>query len=164
MPIYYAIDVLNLLDSVDSLDTTDWSKISPNISPIKVNTRNINIFGHSQGGDVVLTALSVSGLGSRVRFPFNAGSIWAGCFLPRLEQAMLYGSMGSTAQAFLAGDNSWTASATGKDGSVNPNFVFSYPPDWIEYPDNTNDKWTWQHNTWHLKSVEEALIVKFDKM
>jgi len=88
-PIYYGIDVLNLLDSVDSLDMIDWTQISSNISKVKVNTRNINIFGHSQGGDVVLTALAVSGEGSKVRLPLNAGAIWAGCFLPRMEQAML---------------------------------------------------------------------------
>lgn len=163
-PIYYGIDVLNLLDSVDSISTIDWSGISENITPVKVNTQYINIFGHSQGGDAILTALAVSGEGSKVRIPLNSGAIWAGCFLPRIEQAKLYGPMGSSTQAFLAGDNTWTGTATGKDGSINPNFVFGFPPDWIGSPDNKNNQWTWQQKTWPLASVEDSLIVKFDQM
>ena len=77
---------------------------------------------------------------------------------------MLYGPMKSTAQAFLAGDNSWTGGSIGKDGSINPNFVFGFPPDWIVHQDNQDNQWTWQQKSWSLNSVEEALIVKFDQM
>jgi len=72
--------------------------------------------------------------------------------------------MGLTTQAFLAGDNYWTGNSKGIDGSINPNFVFGFPPDWIVHPDNQNNQWTWQQKTWPLPSVQEALILKFDQM
>lgn len=163
-PMFYTIDVLNLLAGMSTLESIDWQTVNNLQSEIKIDTSNINITGHSQGGDVVLTALAVSGEGSTITTPFNAGSIWAGCFLPPLEQALLYGPMGNTAQAFLSGDGTWTASAVGKNGEINHNFRFAYPADWIGTPDNSANNWTWQKDTWGVTSVKESLIPRFNTM
>jgi hypothetical protein len=133
----------------------------PNLA---INSQNVNIFGHSQGGDMVLTTLAVTGENATISQTLNAGSIWAGCFLPRTEQLALYGPMGSTTEAFLSGDNTWTTNAIGKNGEVNYNFVYPYPADWIGTPDNSKNTWTWQKSTWSTVSVEVALNKKLTQM
>lgn len=163
-PVFYTIDALNLLSGISSLEQINWLNVNEQQAEFKVNTNNINITGHSQGGDVVLTALAVSGEGSTITTPFNAGSIWAGCFLPPLEQSLLYGPMGNTTDAFLSGDGTWTASAVGKNGEINHNFRFAYPADWIGTPDNSANNWTWQKDTWSVTSVKESLISRFNTM
>ena len=66
-PIFYAIDVLNLLEGVQSLAEIDWRAHSySEADNFTVDLSRINIAGHSQGGDAVLTALAIAGEGSRV--------------------------------------------------------------------------------------------------
>ena len=162
-PIFYAIDVLNLLEGVQTVETIDWADWGhPN--PVQIDTGRISIAGQSQGADAVLTALAVSGEGSSVRNALVAGSIWSGCFGPRLEQAAIYGPMASTLEAFMSGDGSWTGTATGRDGSVNPNFVFGWPSDWIGTVDTTSPEWTWQAETWSVATVAEVLQTRYDGM
>ncbi|TRX56769.1 alpha/beta hydrolase [Thalassomonas sp. M1454] len=163
-PMFYTIDALNLLAGIPSLEQINWQDVNLQQEQIKINKSKINITGHSQGGDVALTALAVSGEGSTIETPFNAGAIWAGCFLPPLEQALLYGPMGNTTEAFLSGDGTWTASAIGKNGEINPNFRFAYPPDWIGTPDNSNNDWSWQKDNWAEESVKASLTKRFNIM
>ena len=70
--------------------------------------------------------------------------------------------VGLSPEAFLSGDGSWTGRAAGEDGQVNPNFIFGYPPDWIEDPNPT--KWTWQKETWTAPTVRGAIEISTRKM
>lgn len=158
-PIFYAIDVLNLLDGVQSLEDIEWPDEQP---PITINPRKIFLAGHSQGGDVALNVLAVAGEGSKVKNQIRSASIWSGTFPDRITQANTYFPMQSTSEAFTSGDGSWTGTAIGADGSVNPNFIFGYPSDWIETPDPSI--WTWQNKTWFHSSVADALQSKFGEM
>lgn len=162
-PMFYAIDVLNLLDGLDSLEAIEWSDWGVD-HPIRIDRKRIGISGHSQGGDAVLTALAVSGEGSAVANPLSAGSIISGCFGPRMEQVEVYGPMANTLEAFMSGDASWTGTATGRDGTVNPEFVFGYPPDWIGTVDTKSPEWTWQAQTWSVPGVAESLELKYSEM
>jgi dienelactone hydrolase len=163
-PAWYAIDVLNLLDGIGSLESAEWREAAETAAPLRLDRDRISISGHSQGGDAVLMALAVSGEGSSVRLPLAAGSIWSGCFAPRVEQAAVYGPMAETLEAFMSGDGSWTGSAVGRNGSVNPDFVFGYPPDWIGTVDTRSPEWTWQADTWSTPTVEASLRRKFNEM
>jgi dienelactone hydrolase len=163
-PLFYSIDVLNLLAGIESINNMSWFSDSTSQPQLAINTNNVNIFGHSQGGDMVLTALAVAGEKSNLKQTLNAGAIWAGCFLPRTAQLSLYGSMGSSTEAFLSGDGTWTASAIGKNGEINHNFLYPYPADWIGTPDNSQDNWTWQKESWSTPTVKNALDNKLQQM
>ncbi len=158
-PIFYAIDVLNLLDGVQSLEALEWPGKQDKIT---VNLERISLAGHSQGGDVALNVLAVAGEGSKVKNKIRSASIWSGTFPDRMTQAETYYPMQSTPEAFTGGDGKWTGTAAGTDGSFNPNFIFAYPSDWIETP-HVKD-WTWQKKTWFRTNVGDALVVKFDEM
>lgn len=162
-PVFYAIDVLNLLDGLDTLERLDHERWGAT-GPVRVNFSQVSVSGHSQGADAVLTALAVAGEGSSVSTRINAGSLWSGCFGTRFEQAAVYGPMSNTLQAFMAGDGHWNGTAVGRDGSVNPDFVFGYPPDWIATVDTQSLHWTWQAETWSVPSVAESLDLKFGEM
>ena len=163
-PLFYSIDVLNLLGGIETLNDMPWISNTSAQPQLSVNAQEVNIFGHSQGGDVVLTTLAVTGENAALNQKLNAGAIWAGCFLPRAEQLRLYGPMGSSTEAFLSGDGSWTASATGKNGEVNHNFTYPYPADWIGSPDNTSNTWTWQKESWPVPTVKLAIDDKLKQM
>jgi dienelactone hydrolase len=156
-PIFYAIDMLNALESIQSLTTSKWGHGSINIDLDKVS-----LSGHSQGGDSALLVLAIAGESSMVKQPISGASIFSGCFLPRLKQGELYSSMSMSPQAFLAGDGSWTSSASSYDGQVNPDFQFGFPADWIGTP-NPSD-WTWQNKMWSTSTVKQAFEKKYDEM
>jgi dienelactone hydrolase len=156
-PIFYAIDMLNALDSLHSLAAVEFGQ-----EPLKVDLHRIVLSGHSQGGDSALVMLAIAGEHSKVNNNIASASIFAGCFLPRLVQGGLYGAMATSPQAFMSGDGTWTKSAIGKKGEINPNFQFPYPPDWIGTVDAS--KWSWQKKTWSVSSVRQAFINKYDKM
>ncbi len=162
-PMFYTIDVLNLLEGVGTLEKTDWRAWGLADS-LRLDNSRISITGHSQGGDAVLAALAVSGEGSTIMNPLYAGSIASGCFGPRMEQAEIYGPMANTLEAFMSGDGSWTGTATGRDGSINPDFVFGWPPDWIGTVDPDSPEWTWQAQTWSVPTVAQSLNAKFSEM
>jgi alpha-beta hydrolase superfamily lysophospholipase len=155
-PLFYAVDVLNLLEGVDSLESVDW-KVWGLDHGVRVDSERISITGHSQGGDVALTALAVSGEGALLRHELKTGSLWSGCFGPRLEQARIYAPMASTLEAFMSGDGTWTGTAIGHDGRVNPNFIFGWPSDWIVTVDISSSEWSWQADTWSEPTVEAVL-------
>ena len=153
-PIFYSFDLLNALEGVASLNS--WP------TDIKVDLNNVFLSSHSQGGDSALVALAIAGEGSNVKQNIKAASFFAACFLPRLEQGKLYGSMALTPEAFLASNGDWTASKLDKTGKINPDLQFPYPPDWIE---TTNVKnWTWQKEVWQLPTVKSAFKYKYDEM
>lgn len=149
-PVFYAIDVLNLIDSVGKID----------VAPLDLD--RINLVAHSQGGDVALTVLGVAGESSKLRNGISAASIWSGNIPPRMVQLETFWPMQTSPQAFLAGDGTWTGTASGSDGSVNPHYVFGYPADWIETPDPA--AWTWQKDVWSNATVADALRVKLEQM
>ena len=149
-PAFYAIDTLNLIDSLASFPAA------------KLDLDRVNLVAHSQGGDVALVTLAVAGEGSALNTAINAASIWAGTFPPRFVQLRTYHSMESTPEAFMSGDGTWTGTAESPDGSVNPNFVFGYPADWIGTVNR--EKWTSQEETWSKPSVLDAVQFKLEQM
>jgi pimeloyl-ACP methyl ester carboxylesterase len=164
-PMFYAIDILNLMESIDDLEQLEWRDSGlANQPEVTINKKQLHIVGHSQGADAALAVLAISGEGSSIRNRASSGSLWSGCFGPRFEQASIYGPMSTTLEAFMSGDGSWTGSATGKDGSVNPNFIFAWPSDWIGTVDTDSQEWTWQADSWSVGSVKHALQAKFSDM
>lgn len=157
-PIFYAIDVLNLTAGLASSGV-----ISTPEGDININPDEFHLVAHSQGGDVALTALAVTGNNDSLAFGFDQASIWAGCFPDRFMQAEMYGPMASSAQAFLSGDGTWTGSAIGANGEANPHFVFAWPQDWIGTVDTQSEDWTWQADTFG-KTREEAIKSRYDAM
>ena len=164
-PIFYAIDVLNLIDGLKSLEHNDWSVWGfDREDAVQLNLDSIHISGHSQGGDAVLTALAVSGENSNLKNSVKTGSLWSGCFPDRVTQLDTYGAMGASAEAFKAGTQDtfeWNGTAVGKDGSVNPNFIFGWPPDWIGTVNP--EEWSWQADYFN-NSVHDILKKKYSEM
>lgn len=89
-PIFYAVDLLHALQSLATLDQA--------VPGLRVDPRRLYLTGHSQGGDVALTALAVSS-SPALPLQFAAASIWAGCFEGRIEQGRFYGAMEASADA-----------------------------------------------------------------
>ena len=164
-PMFYAIDVLNLIEGIQTIENIDWVHwgIEETETP-RINHRKIHVTGYSQGGDSALTVMAVSGENSTLKNSVFSGSLWSGCFGTRFAQAGIYGPMASTLEAFMSGDGTWTGSAEGRDGSINPNFVFAWPPDWIGTLDTNSPDWSWQVDSWKLKTVAESLEIKFSEM
>jgi dienelactone hydrolase len=162
-PVFYAIDALNLVAGLDQIEAAAW-KGREALPALRLDRARVGIVGHSQGGDVALIALGVSGEGSRAGNLLTAGSIWSGCIASRFEQARTYEPMAKALEAFLAGDSQWTGTATGRDGRINPNFIFGYPPDWIVTTDIHSAAWTWQAETWSAPGVAVAWSSQLDEM
>ena len=162
-PIFYSMDVLNLLAgirSIERLTFKPWTNGRYQSLPLDLTC--VNLTGHSQGGDVALIVLAATGRGSRAGHLISAASIWSGCFAGRFTQADTYRAMEASPEAFMSGDGSWTGTAVGKDGSINPNFVFGYPSDSIETVES--DKWTWQKKQWSMPHVSDALRKSYGEM
>jgi pimeloyl-ACP methyl ester carboxylesterase len=149
-PVFYAVDVLNLLDSL-----TTFTKARLDLS-------NVNLWGHSQGGDVALQVLAIAGEESSVNNVINAASIWSGNIPSRLVQLETFWPMQASSQAFMSGDGKWNGTAVGNDGSINPHFVFGYPTDGIATVNP--DQWTWQNDVWIEATVADALEIKLEQM
>jgi dienelactone hydrolase len=156
-PIFYAIDVMNLLAGIES--GIESPLLDQNV---QFDTSDLKLTAHSQGGDVALTVLAATGEGAQNGLEFTQASIWSGTFPDRFTQVRTYHAMQKTPEAFLSGDGSWNGTAIGKNGEVNQNFVFGYPRDWIETPNP--DEWTWQKDTWDVPTVKDAVQFKLDQM
>lgn len=87
-PIFYAIDILNLLAGTDSLNEVDWAQWGA--GDVKVDPSRIYLTGHSQGGDAAFTALAVSS-SPNLENHFAAASIWSGSLAGRVEQGAFFG-------------------------------------------------------------------------
>ncbi|XXK58978.1 alpha/beta hydrolase family protein [Porticoccaceae bacterium nBUS_09] len=162
-PSFYAIDVLNLLAALPAdqgLSVTSADGTSSRM--IQTDSTRVFLAGHSQGGDAILTVLAAVGEGAASGLSVSGASIWSGTFPDRFTQLRSYHAMATSPEAFLSGDGTWTGSAESSDGQVNTNFVFGYPPEWIENPDPP--AWTWQSDTWYSNSVKAAVVVKLDQM
>ena len=164
-PTFYAIDLLNLLEGLSFINSADWKKWAGNkrLSP-KVNLRAINLAGHSQGGDVALTALAVSGEHSSIKNTFATASIWSGNIPGRFTQLETFAPMATTLQAFVSGDGSWTGTDKGSDNSINPNFIFPWPSDFIGTLDTSSPDWTWQSEQWSEPNVESVVRSRYKIM
>ena len=164
-PTFYAIDLLNLVEGLSFLNSTDWKKWAGNKALIpKANLSAINLSGHSQGGDVALTALAVSGEDSSIKNTFAAASIWSGNIPSRFTQLETFASMATTLQAFVSGDGTWTGTAKGRDNSINQSFIFPWPSDYIGTPDTSSPDWTWQSEQWAEPSVESVVRSRYKIM
>jgi dienelactone hydrolase len=99
-PIFYAVDILNLLQGIGTLNNVDWSQWGyPAANSVRVDTSRIFLTGHSQGGDAALTALAVSS-SPHLANTFSAASIWNGCFEGRVEQGAFYGPQENSKDAW----------------------------------------------------------------
>ena len=154
---FYAIDALNFAAGLPSIDATAFPAQSFNFDKSRYF-----LLGHSQGGDAGLTFLGAIGEGTHEDLRPVQSVVWSGTFLPRLRALEEMMPVASTPEAFLSGDGTWTGTATGKDGSSNPNFIFGFPPDWIETP-NPED-WSWQKETWSKPTVASAAESEARKM
>jgi pimeloyl-ACP methyl ester carboxylesterase len=130
-PAFYAIDVLNLLDGIPSIEAQPGERWGlPRGKRIRIDRHHIGVIGHSQGGDVALMVAAVCGVGTPLHLPVTAASIWSGTFADRLVQRAVYHPMETTRDAYLSGDGSWTSISTGRDGQINADFIFGFPGDW----------------------------------
>ena len=116
-PIFYAIDILNLLGGVDSLDDVDWEDWG--LDEIEVDTSRIFLTAHSQGGDAATTAMAVSS-SPKMENSFAAGSIWAGSIQGPVEQGAFFGPQERSADAW-------------DDPAYFPFMPSWWSPDWSPY-------------------------------
>ncbi len=122
----------------------------------------IFLSAHSQGGDVVLTTLAVAGEGSQLETKVKGAAISDGTFASRFKQLKFYAAMQGSRRSFLSGEGSWNGTAVGADGTVNDEFVFGFPPDWIETPQP--EEWTWQVERWPDIPVAKAVKMRATEM
>ena len=148
---FYAVDVLNFASGISEIDGSKFSDQAFNF-----DMSRFFMVGHSQGGDAGLTYLAVTGEGHRRDLVPTHAALWSGTFYDRLKSLEEMKPMAMTPQAFLSGDGSWTGTAIGRNGEVNPNFLFAFPPDWIETPEPA--AWTWQNDTWTEPDVKSSAI------
>ncbi|PLW81419.1 alpha/beta hydrolase [Kineobactrum sediminis] len=164
-PLFYAIDTLNLLAGLDSLAKIHWKQWLPTTgAKPKFDLNKVSLWGHSQGGDVGLTVLAVVGKNATFGQYVFAASIWSGNIADRFTQVETFEAMATTTEAFMSGDGTWTGSATGRNGELNPDFVFPWPADWIGTLDTESEDWTWQAEQWSTTSVFEARKRKYREM
>ena len=96
-PIFYAIDILNTLEGVDSLADADW--IAWGGDNIEIDTSRIYLTAHSQGGDAAFTALAISS-SPKLDNHIAAASIWSGSIEGRIEQGAFFGPQERSADAW----------------------------------------------------------------
>lgn len=113
-PIFYAIDILNLLGGVGSLEDIDWQALGG--QDIQIDTSRIYLTAHSQGGDAAFTALAVAS-SPNMNNHFTAASIWAGSVEGRVEQGAFFGPQ-------EASQDAWT------DPAYFPHMPSWWSPDW----------------------------------
>ncbi|MEP6391671.1 MAG: hypothetical protein ABJ056_17270 [Halioglobus sp.] len=162
-PVFYAIDVLNAIAGLKGLQHLDWAKWLPESAPTtRFNLTRVSLWGHSQGGDVALTALAIIGDNPNFAQKLYSASIWSGNIPDRFTQADTFGPMASSKQAFMSGDGSWTGTDTGVAGAVNPDFIFPWPGDWLSTLDTNSPDW--QEEIWTAATVAEARRIKYSEM
>jgi len=165
MPGFYSIDVLNLMAGLHHFNEQPWQDwgFKGDRKPT-LDLERLHLLAHSQGGDVALGVLAASGENASSSLSIHSASIWSGNIPDRFTQAETFGPMGSSLQAFMSGDGSWTGSAIGNKGEINPNFVFPWPSDYIATVDRTSPLWSWQEKAWSAPTVEAAIRQKYREM
>ncbi|MEX0969966.1 MAG: hypothetical protein WD046_05905 [Paracoccaceae bacterium] len=159
-PVFYAIDALNLLAVVPQIG--DLGLVVAG-APVTVNPDIVHVIGHSQGGDAAAMLLAAVGEGAGNGLAVTSGSLWSSTYVDRFTQLDTYHAMESTTAAFYSGDGTWNGTAIGADGSVNPDFVFGYPPSWIGTMNP--DDWSWQADYWaRSASVRAAVETQLSQM
>ncbi len=154
---FYAIDALNFAAGLTAVNGTAFPEQS-----FDFDMSRYFMLGHSQGGDAGLTFLAAIGEGQHDHLRPVKSALWSGTFLPRLRALEEMMPVALTSEAFLSGDGTWTGTAIGKDGRSNPNFIFGFPPDWIETPNP--QEWSWQKETWSKETVATAAESEARKM
>ena len=154
---FYAVDVLNFASGIEAIDGSKFPG-----QAFKFDMSRFFLVGHSQGGDAGLTYLAATGEGHRDDLSPTHAALWSGTFYDRLAALEDVKPVAMTPQAFLAGDGTWTGTATGLNGEINPKFVYGYPPDWIETPNP--DEWTWQKDSWSEPDVKAAAVQSAETM
>lgn len=158
-PVFYAVDALNLLAAAPGIEAL---RIDAGADAVKLDLSKVHAIGHSQDGDTAAIVLAATGEGAVNGLSVASGAPWSGTYVDRFTQLQFYPPMETALEAFLSGDGTWTGTATGADGTVNPNFVFGYAPNWIETLDQT--KWDWQKDQWSAPLVGAAVEKKLDEM
>ena len=161
-PILYAIDSLNLIDGLSSVKKLNFGDYGRNSGRVSLNLKRLYVSGHSQGGDVALTVLAAAGRGSKVVNRPRAGSIMSGTFPDRFIQVETFRPMAESSEAFLAGDGTWTGTARGRDGIINPHFIFAWPSDSIETPDPQSG--IWQKPQYGAARVQDIVVKGYLRM
>lgn len=146
---YYAIDALNFAAGIADMNGTKFPDQS-----FKFDMSRFFMIGHSQGGDAGLTYLAAIGEGHRDDLKPIHSALWSGTFLDHLSALEIMMPVVMTPDAFLSGDGRWTGTALGKNGEINLNFIYGFPPDYIETPNP--EKWTWQRDQWSEPDVKSA--------
>ncbi|MEP4051295.1 MAG: alpha/beta fold hydrolase [Litorimonas sp.] len=154
---FYAIDALNFVAGLLAVDGSEFPDQS-----FDFDMSRYFLLGHSQGGDAGLTVLAAIGEGAQDHLRPVQSALWSGTFLPRLRALEEMMPVALSAEAFLSGDGTWTGTAIAKDGSSNPNFIFGFPPDWIETPNPA--EWSWQKETWSERTVASSAESEARKM
>lgn len=154
---YYAIDALNFAGGIAGMDGAKFPDQS-----FDFDMSRFFMVGHSQGGDAGLTYLAAIGEGHQDELRPTHAALWSGTFLDRLSALEQMMPMAMTSEAFLSGDGTWTGTAHGENGEVNPNFIYGFPPDWIETPNPA--EWTWQKESWAEPDVKSAAVKSTAKM
>lgn len=162
---FYAIDVVNLLEGIESLNqiTLPNSENGINrlkINRLKINKEKINLLGFSEGGDIALKVAAIAGEGT-TKNNIHAVSIRSGTFIDIDKQIQTYAPMNTTIKAFISGDGTWNGEAKGKNGAINKDFVYPFPGDWIENIDIGTDQWTWQQDYYTDESVEKVIFNEY---
>ncbi len=147
---FYAVDALNFVAGLPEVQSSKFPDQS-----FKLDMSRFFMIGHSQGGDAGLTFLAVVGEGRFEHLIPNHTELWSGTFFDRLAALEEMKPVSMTSEAFLSGDGSWNGTAIGRNGEVNVNFLFAFPPDWIETPNP--DEWTWQKESWSEPNVKSAV-------
>ena len=155
---FYAVDTLNFMAGMTAKPSLSFGG-----DAINFDMKQINLAGHSQGGDVGLIYLAATGEGVHTNLSPAQSALWAGTFIGRLDMLTDLFPVEKTPQAFLSGDGSWTGTAIGADGTVNANFVFGFPPDYIGSPD-PEDWEEWQKKSWSITTVRDAAGERTQKM
>ncbi len=154
---FYAIDALNFAAGISNIDGAKFAKQS-----FDFDMSQYFLVGHSQGGDAGLTFLSVIGEGHQDELMPVHSALWSGTFLNRLTALEEMVPMTMTAEAFLAGDGQWNGTALGANGEENPNFIYGFPPDWIETPHP--NEWSWQNKSFTEPDVMAAISTATETM
>ncbi|MGB6128445.1 MAG: hypothetical protein WBG30_06810 [Psychrilyobacter sp.] len=172
IPTFYAIDVVNLIEGIDSLNNIEISSSKKNkfkkyqsssSKNLKINLNELCLIGEGQGGDVALTVLGIMGENT-TKNKIKAASIWSGYIADRDSQLQTFGPMNKTIKAFISGDGNWTSEAKGISGKLNKDFIFGFPSEKIKDIDINSKNATLEVYGLSSENVENVIKNEYDEM